>query len=112
MIARAQKGEATIESRRLEIRLQLQRAIERRDRVGAFAVEQQRESAQILDLGGRGAGRLRTLQLFECRVVIALQDVADAAIARGLRRRGEEGNCNEEQRGETDQAAPRTCSSI
>jgi hypothetical protein len=91
--------------------LQRQCAVETDECLRRVTGQKKREAPQILDLGFRRPGRLRSIELPQSRVVLSAEDVVDAPIARGLRLR-EKGN-REEQRGQSQlQAAPRTCSSI
>lgn len=112
VVLQAQIRERAIEARVLQGGRELERAIEAGDGALRIAVEQECQSAQVLDLGRRRARRLRSFELAQRGVVVALQDVPDAAVAGGVRGRGKKWESEEEQRGEPDQAAPRTCSSI
>src|ERR1044071_9093214 len=75
------------------------RGVGARQGLRVVAFQEERESAQILDLGRRRAGSLRAFELMQRRVVLPVEDVVDGAIAGGLR--------GEEKQSE-DQAAPRT----
>lgn len=112
VIADAQTSDAAVEARRLQIRIERERLVEAGDRLAGIALEQQRQAAQVLDIGRRCAGGLRALELAQRRVVVPAEDVPDAAVACGLLRRGKEGKREEQKRSDAAQAAPRTCSSI
>ncbi len=102
-IAEAQQRDGAIEASLGERRHQFQRRVEGRQRLGVLAFHQERESAEILDLGRRRAGRFRAFELMQRGVVLPAEEVEDTAIAGGLRG---------EKKDAEDHAAPRTCSSI
>jgi hypothetical protein len=84
---------------------------ERGERSRVIAAQEQSEAPQVFRLGSRAAVRLRTFELAEGRLVVAAQQVLNRPVTDGWPGCSER-ECGRQQQGRSDQAAPRTWSSI
>ena len=111
VFAEANEGDAAIEMRFAERRLQRDGRVETGERFLRVAAEQDRDAAQIFALGRRGAAALRAVELLQRARILAVEQVVNGAVAAWIRLRDE--RCrNQCDQCEPLQAAPRTCSSM
>src|SRR6185369_15291338 len=98
----------------IEARLgERQRFFEKRQRAFRIAVHHHRETAQVVELRRRRAGRLHAAELFERRGRLSAQQRRDHRALHAERIvGGEQGTGNQERKQERFQAAPLTWSSI